>query len=358
MADAAVGDAGATAGAGAGAAGAGPVGAGAGAGVGAASAGASGAGAGGGAASAGTGAAGAGTFGTDPGARAAVADAGAGVEASRAGAAYAAAVTAAWDAEYAAGRYVGEPPVRFVRDILAAAREAAATTGLYVGCGNGRNYLPLAQAGLDLAGLDISAVALAQLSTRLDGGAGSRPGGRPGDGPGSRPGRLVCGDLSCLRASALFPLVVGIQVFQHGDRATARAHIRQAARHVAPGGLLCLRVNAAGTDVWPAHEVTERHADGGFTVRYLAGAKRGLLIHFFAEAELAGLLAAGFVPVRPLRCDRTWRAPPAAGQWSQWEATGGSAAEPDVDLSPGIRLGRARREHRPGVPRVRIQQHA
>ena len=277
MADAAASDAGATAGAGAGA---GAVGAGAGA----------------------------------------VADGGAGVEAGRAGAAYAAAVTAAWDAEYAAGRYVGEPPVRFVRDILAAAGEAAATTGLYVGCGNGRNYLPLAQAGLDLAGLDISAAALAQLSTRLGGGSGSRPGGRPGDGPGSRPGRLVCGDLSCLRASALFPLVVGIQVFQHGDRATAHAHIRQAARHVAPGGLLCLRVNAAGTDVWPAHEVTERHADGGFTVRYLAGAKRGLLIHFFAEAELAGLLAAGFVPVRPLRCDRTWRTRPATGQWSQWEA--------------------------------------
>jgi hypothetical protein len=30
----------------------------------------------------------------------------------------------AWDAEYAAGRYSGEPPVDFTRDILAAARRA------------------------------------------------------------------------------------------------------------------------------------------------------------------------------------------------------------------------------------------
>lgn len=226
-----------------------------------------------------------------------------------------AAVAAAWDAEYAAGRYRGEPPAGFVRDILAAARDAGAARGLYIGCGNGRNYLPLAQAGLDLAGLDISAAALGQLSARLAGGSA----GWPGPGPGSRPGRLVQGDLSCLRPSALFPLVIGIQVFQHGNRSAAHAHLRQAARHVAPGGLLCVRVNAAGTDVRPAHEVTERHADGGFTVRYLAGAKHGLLIHFFSEAELAGLLAGGFVPVLPLRCDRTWRTPAAAGQWSQWE---------------------------------------
>ncbi len=214
------------------------------------------------------------------------------------------AAAASWDAEYAAGRYAGEPPVAFAGDILAAAREAGVTAGLYVGCGNGRNYLPLAGGGLDLTGLDISATALAQLAAR----------------PGTRRGRLVCGDLSCLRPSALFPLVIGIQVFQHGDRAIAQAHIRQAARHVTPGGLLCLRVNASSTDVRPAHEVTERHADGGFTVRYLAGSKRGLLVHFFGEAELAGLPGCGFVPVLPLRCARTWRTPPAAGQWSQWEA--------------------------------------
>src|SRR5438876_10446942 len=86
---------------------------------------------------------------------------------------------AAWDADYAAGRYSDEPPVAFTRDILQAARQASLTRGLYIGCGNGRNYLPLVAGGLDLTGLDISAAAIAQLAARvLD-----------------RADRLVCGDL-------------------------------------------------------------------------------------------------------------------------------------------------------------------
>jgi hypothetical protein len=45
----------------------------------------------------------------------------------------------------------------------------------------------------------------------------------------------------------------------------------------------------------------------------------GLLIHFFARAELAELFAPDFVPVLGLRLDRTRRTPPEPGQWSQWE---------------------------------------
>jgi DNA-binding HxlR family transcriptional regulator len=73
---------------------------------------------------------------------------------------------AAWDAEYAAGRYAGDPPVDFVRDIIAAAAQLGLRHGLYVGCGSGRNLLPLLDAGLDLTGLDISRQAIAQLRTR------------------------------------------------------------------------------------------------------------------------------------------------------------------------------------------------
>jgi hypothetical protein len=54
-------------------------------------------------------------------------------------------------------------------------------------------------------------------------------------------------------------------VFQYGDRAAAHTHIRAAQDRLAPGGLFCLQVNAAATDVWPRHEVTEVHPDGGFT---------------------------------------------------------------------------------------------
>jgi SAM-dependent methyltransferase len=209
-----------------------------------------------------------------------------------------------WDAEYTAGRYAGEQPVAFVRDVLAVARQAMVTDGLYVGCGNGRNYLPLIDGGLDLTGLDISAAAITQLAARAP----------------ARRDRLVCGDLSALPAEAVYPLVIGIQVFQHGNRATAHAHIRAAQQRVSPGGLFCLRVNATGTDVWPRHKVTEHGPDGGLTVRYLAGPKQGLDIHFFAKAELDELFAAEFTAIIPPRLHQTRRDPPQPGQWSQWEA--------------------------------------
>jgi SAM-dependent methyltransferase len=211
---------------------------------------------------------------------------------------------AAWDAEYRAGRYQDEPPVAFTQDILGAARRAGVTRGLYIGCGNGRNYLPLVAGGLDLTGLDIAPAAITQLAGR---------------GPACRD-RLICGDLTALPGDARYPLVIGIQVFQHGDRAQAHTHIRAAQQRLMPGGLFCLRVNATGTDIWPEHEVTEDEPDGGLTVRYLAGPKEDLHIHFFRAVELNALFAGHFTPVLPLRRQRTPRIPPQPGQWSQWEA--------------------------------------
>jgi SAM-dependent methyltransferase len=210
---------------------------------------------------------------------------------------------ASWDAEYVSGRYQDEPPVGFARDIIDAARSRNLRRGLYIGCGNGRNFIPMAAAGLDLVGLDISAPAVAQLRQRRPAAAG-----------------LIAGDLGAVAPSARFELVIGIQVFQHGDRDQAHRHLSGAAAHVAPGGLLCVRVNATGTDIRHRHERTETAGDGSFTIRYRSGPKAGLHIHFFTSAELRGLTADGFTAVLPLRLDRTPHAPPGHGQWSQWEA--------------------------------------
>ena len=210
----------------------------------------------------------------------------------------------AWDTEYAAGRYAGDPPVSFVRDIIAAAGQRGLRHGLYVGCGNGRNLLPLLDAGLDLTGLDISRQAIAQVRAR-----------RP-----DRDGRLIVGDLSALPPDARYDLVVGIQVFQHGTRAQARQHLAAAAARVRPGGLLCVRVNAAGTDIEHAHRRFEEHGDASFSVRYRGGPKAGLDIHFFTAAELATVVGDRFGAVLPPRRQSTPRTPPGRGQWSQWEA--------------------------------------
>lgn len=214
--------------------------------------------------------------------------------------------SAAWDAEYRAGRYATEAPVSFVQDIITAADAHGLRNGrgLYVGCGNGRNFLPLARAGLALTGLDISRQALRQLAERAP----------------EHCERLIHGDLTALPPGETFDLVIGIQVFQHGDRASVHAALRRAQQKLKPGGLFCLRVNAVGTDLWPEHEITEADQDGGFTIRYLAGPKTGLQIHFLSEPELTDVFGDHFTPVLPPRLDQTYRTAPQPGQWSQWEA--------------------------------------
>jgi trans-aconitate methyltransferase len=209
-----------------------------------------------------------------------------------------------WNAEYGRGRYSGEAPVEMITRILAAARARNIDRGLYIGCGNGRNYLPLRRAGLDLTGIDISAEAIAQLRQLL---------------PDLPAGCLQRGTVQDLAPGISFPLVIGIQVFQHGTGAAAAAHIRAAGARVSPGGIFAIRVNAAGTDVHPAHRVIEEK-DGAFTVEYLDGPKRGLDIHFFSGPELSGLLeSAGFDEIESLRQVTHERVSPQPGSWRQWE---------------------------------------
>jgi trans-aconitate methyltransferase len=211
-----------------------------------------------------------------------------------------------WDAEYATGkRYVAdEPPVGFVGELLALSKEYGVESGMYLGCGNGRNFIPLSDAGLDLVGLDISAAAIAQLTERAPRYAE----------------RLVVGDLSALPDSARYPLVIALQVIQHGDREQVHALLADTLARVDDGGLFAIRVNAVGTDVRHDHDVVERDADGSFSVRYTEGPKAGLVVHFWAALELdAAIRAAGLVPVARLRPSSTWREPAALGQWLQWE---------------------------------------
>ncbi len=212
-------------------------------------------------------------------------------------------VASAWEAEYRTGRYVHEPPVPFVEDILAAARARSLVRGLYIGCGNGRNFVPLVEGGLDLDGLDLSGTAIQQLAERLP----------------SHRDRLHVGDVSLLPGGASYPLVIGIQVFQHGNRDTTHRHLRAAQELVRRGGLFCLRVNAVGTEYEHRSELVESDADGSETIRYLEGPKVGLQIHFFSRAEVEGLFARDFTSALALSLRTVTREPPERGRWCQWE---------------------------------------
>lgn len=211
-----------------------------------------------------------------------------------------------WDTEYRNGRYVDEPPVPFVDTILTTLDQyplCRQGVGLYVGCGNGRNYLPLVDAGLDLTGLDLSAESLRQLAVRRSASAT----------------RLVCSDLRDYTPETPLSYIVAIQVFQHGTEADINAYFAKAAELLRPGGLFFLRVNAASTQIYHAHRVLERNAYGGLTICYEAGPKRDLPIHFYARDELTTLTATAFVPVAKLREDITVRTAPKTGFWAQWE---------------------------------------
>lgn len=210
-----------------------------------------------------------------------------------------------WDREYRTGRFLDLPPDAFVADILAAADRHALLPGpgLCIGPGNGRNYLPLVAGGLDLVGLDISAVGLAALRDRAP----------------ERAGRLVHGDLSALPPGETYPVVVGLNVFQHGTREQSHAHIRAAFERVAPDGLFCIAVNSTGARSSLPHEITDRYEDGSFTVRYDVPDAPGLYSHFYGEDSLAGLLADG-QSLLPLRVDDIDPATNAPGPWRRWRA--------------------------------------
>lgn len=211
-----------------------------------------------------------------------------------------------WDAEYRGGRYAGEAALPFVAEILTALDAHPSVrdgVGLYVGCGNGRNYLPLLDAGLRLYGLDLSLEALRQLAAR-----------RPAPLP------LICGDFRGFTVAGGLSYVVALQVFQHGmvdDVATYFANVTAALR---PGGLFFLRVNSASTQIFHAHTRLEREARGGTTIRYDAGPKQDLAVHFFGREELTDLTHGAFEVVMPPREDVIHRTPPQTGFWAQWEA--------------------------------------
>ena len=176
---------------------------------------------------------------------------------------------ARWDAEYRGGRYAKEPPVPFVDRILAVLEDSPlrSSTGLYVGCGNGRNYLPLADAGLRLYGLDLSTESLRQLVAR-----------NPVES-----GRLIRADFRTWQSQRRFGYVIAIQVFQHGSAADVARYFAKVASMLAPGGLLFLRVNSASTEIDHPHTVIEQNELGGMTVRFEAGPKRGLPVHFYTR---------------------------------------------------------------------------
>ena len=120
----------------------------------------------------------------------------------------------AWNAAYRDGKYGAEPALGFTADIIRELEQDPSVmdgSGLYVGCGNGRNYVPLAKCGLKITGLDASKVALDALAKRLPGHSDL----------------LVCGDFPDYDPGMQFQYVISIQAFQHGGRVQNQPILRK-----------------------------------------------------------------------------------------------------------------------------------
>jgi cyclopropane fatty-acyl-phospholipid synthase-like methyltransferase len=210
-----------------------------------------------------------------------------------------------WNARYGLGEYIDDPPLPFVDKILEDLGESGREKfGLYVGCGNGRNFIPLLKSGLNLRGIDISQVGIDQLLERCP----------------EAEGRLRATDFEAVRAARVFDYLVAIQVFQHGDTRDVSTNFRQAHDVLKPSGRLFLRINSASTQVVLRHHQTENNKYGGFTIVYDEGEKQGGKRHFFTHQELEVIAATnGFDIQGPMVEVSETRKVPKTGTWSQWE---------------------------------------
>ena len=212
-----------------------------------------------------------------------------------------------WDALYRKGRYHVERALDFTDDILKelhANQDMVNGCGLYVGCGNGRNHSKLAESGLNITGLDVSRVALAELSKRL---------------PRYTDMLQQC-DFLDYSQDELFQYIIAIQVFQHGNMDRVNRYFEKTSMLLERDGLVFLRVNASNTAIQYDHDIIEENDTGGFTVHCKEGPKKGLDIHFFSKEEICSMVYKNdMIIVGELRNVTTKRVPPRAGSWSQWE---------------------------------------
>lgn len=210
-----------------------------------------------------------------------------------------------WDEAYRSGRYEGEPPIEFVDKILHELGDAGKSQlGLYVGCGNGRNYIPMLQSGLRLHGMDTSPVAIEQLTAKYP----------------EAVGKVFAADFLNIASARVFDYLVSIQVFQHGNKQQVDKYFKNSQYALKPGGKLFLRVNSAGTEIYYPHKLVEGSNSEGKTVLYENGPKTGMEIHFYSHKELLDIAEKNsFDIIIPPYEIQEQRSPDQGGTWTQWE---------------------------------------
>ena len=219
-------------------------------------------------------------------------------------------ITQVWDKQYHDGRYHVEPALAFTDNIIKELKSnlnLKTGRGLYVGCGNGRNYSKLIESDklLNITGLDVSSVALKQLAEKI---------------PQCVNMLEHCDFLDYKQKNKIpFQYIISIQVFQHGNEKRTNKYFEKTSSLLEKDGLLFLRVNASNTVISFKHNITEKSNTGSFTIRYKKGPKQGLDIRFFSKEDICNLLSKNNMSVINNKNITTKRILPQIGTWSQWE---------------------------------------
>lgn len=141
---------------------------------------------------------------------------------------------------------------------------------LDIGCGNGRHVVPLAQAGYEVTGIELSDVGVRQAKEALE-QAGVVAGIAQGEAR-SLPFR-----------DESFDWAISIQVFQFNDWAGAEQSFAEVGRVLKPGGYFFLRVKSTSADVPEDNRLIEGAHGATYTT------SDGNTVHFYTLEELQQL---------------------------------------------------------------------
>ena len=172
-----------------------------------------------------------------------------------------------------------------------------------MGCGNGRNYIPLLKNKLDLTGLDVSNKGLTQILDAFP--------------PAEK--KLVEADYLGFEPGHLFDYVISLQTFQHGNIDVAREYFEKTAALLKPGGLFFLRVNSSNSDVFFDYDSKQQSQGGGIELTSSGDIDNKIDVHFFSKGELESLTNNAFSIVRDLHEIEEIRHVPKTGRWVEWE---------------------------------------
>lgn len=173
-----------------------------------------------------------------------------------------------WDLRYEKGWQGGED--KLFDTFVETYRDTLGKRVLDIGCGNGRHVVPLARAGYDVTGIELSAIGVGQAKEALE-QAGLEADIEQGDAC-----NLPYQDES-------FDWAVSIQVFQFNDWAGAEQSFAEVGRILNPGGYFLARVKSTSADVPEGNRLIEDARGATYTT------SDGNIVHFYTLEELQEL---------------------------------------------------------------------